>query len=177
MRRSDTYLKLIDLLFELGRSSNNGTSYAHTFANGKYERLSTSTTSTKFYQPLLLSDLELCDICTDAEWRFIRYIIKDLKEYNALWYCDPELKNNSTNKNAIKGLVDKSIMFKTETTNIYLINPRYMRRGDLWAVIVTTADTLRHTPRVGIEHIANRKPVKLFQAGDNTNTTPLLLNN
>lgn len=160
-KHSKTYIELIDLLFKMSGKSAEGNIYSHTMNNGKYERSNVGK-STKVFQPIVISDMSLCDICTDSEWRLVRLIIKDLKEYNALWHCISTIKSNGTYQKAIRGLIDKNILKKTETTNIYLVNPFYIRRGDLWAVITTTANSLVDSPAIGIEHIVNRKPVKTF---------------
>jgi hypothetical protein len=100
-----------------------------------------------------------------TEWHLVGRISSELKEYNALWYCDPKLKKNSSTRKAIQGLIDKGVLFTTETTNIYLVNPIFIRRGDVFSVLATTAELVSESSKVAVEHIVNKKPVKFFDYG------------
>lgn len=93
-------------------------------------------------QEVVIADQELWSKCTSAEWHLIGRISTQLYLNNALWKCAPEMKNNSSVKKAIKGLLLKNILAKTSVTNFYIVNPAIMRRGTDWKVALTTAQRI-----------------------------------
>jgi hypothetical protein len=161
--QKQTYLNLLDLLFRLGKQAIVNPMYANSLTNSTYERTKANVHSHRIPQPLVMSDTSLFGKCTHGEWALIGQISEELKEYNCLWYCSPELKKNTRISTCIKGLIVKDILRKTETTHIYIVNPFYLRRGDLFAVLTTTAATLANASKVGLEHITNKKPVSNFE--------------
>lgn len=127
--------------------------------NGVFERLKTQHTTKRLAQAIVITDTELYKKCTPAGWHLVGLICSQLKEYNALWVCDKEIKKNSTHRRAIKELITNKILIKTETTDIYLVNPLHIRRGEFYTVLSTTARLLEKTLRVLPEHFVNKKPV------------------
>lgn len=121
--------------------------------------LSTLVTPNDFY----MNASELWSKCTAHEWHLIGRIGAELNYLCALWHCDPKIKNNSSNLKAIKSLISKGIIFKTETTDIYLVNPNYIRRGDVATVLYTTAATLQDVKKVQPNHIKTYKAIDSYK--------------
>lgn len=159
---SQTYVALLDLLFKTKGSRH--TLYSIKQEGARFSRVETPQETMTYRQSFFISAAELFEMCSPQEWWLVGKISAELKEYNALWYCDPKLKNNSSNRKALKGLVDKRVLFLTETTHIYLVNPVYIRRGDVFGVLNTTAELISTTSKVEREHIVNKKSVKEFDA-------------
>lgn len=159
---SQTYIALLDLLFKTKGSKHS--LYSIQQEGARFSRVETPQETMTYRQSFFMSAAELWTMCTPAEWYLVGRISAELKEYNALWYCDPKLKNSSNNRKAIKGLVDKKVLFLTETTHIYLVNPVYIRRGDVFGVLNTTAQLLCNAPKVELEHVVHKKAVKEFDA-------------
>jgi len=109
---------------------------------------------------------ELWAQCTPHEWYMIGRIGSELKYQCALWSCTDIVKTNSANRRAIRSLIEKNVLIKTETTNVYLVNPKYIRRGDTISVIYSTAKMLQDVKKVLPGHITSYKTVKEY--------TPLL---
>lgn len=161
VRKSQTYYDLIELMMQLSKQAIVNPVYANELGHNTFTRASTNKNSTRVPQPLVMSDASLFGRCTPAEWYLIGEISTELKEYNALWQYSPITRNDNKRK-AIKGLIAKEVLIKTETIGIYIVNPLYLRRGDLFTVISTTANTLCGSTKVLPEHIANKRPVKTF---------------
>lgn len=157
--KSPTYVNLIDLYFKMSRMMQDSPVYTQSMNGQQYQKTKTGLTSQRIMQPIVMAENQFINDCTDQEWLVIRRIMCELKEYNCLWHCDPALKKNSKNRIALNSLILKGILQKTETTHIYVVNPFYIRRGDLMAVITTTARLLENASKVDTTYITNKKPV------------------
>jgi hypothetical protein len=155
---SRTYVQILDLIFKT-KTINIPISQVN-FDNGRFARISTGKETTSLSQDFYVAAAELWAMCTPHEWYMIGRISSELKSYNALWHCDPEIKKSSANIKVIRGLKDKQILIPTETTDIYLVNPVYIRRGDFSSVLHTTASLLMNEATVQLEHIKNCRPIK-----------------
>ncbi len=166
LNRSQTYTSLIEMILRIRGTQTDMTSVQ--ISNGDFSRESTGQKSTRLDQDFTISALELFPKCTPAQVVLLaKTIIPELKEYNALWYCDPSIKRkNSSIKIAIRGLLEMNVLIKTETMHIYLVNPYYIRRGDFYSVLCTTAAALEHASKVSPQHIANYKPIKNYRVPD-----------
>jgi hypothetical protein len=116
------------------------------------------TTTEDFY----MNASELWAKCTPHEWYMIGRIGAELKYQCALWYCTSTVKRSSSNWKAIRSLIEKGVLIKTETTDIYFVNPRYIRRGDTISVLYATANMLQDVKKVLPEHITSYKTVKEY---------------
>jgi hypothetical protein len=171
---SPTYVSILDLLYKtstiklpVSKSS---------FNNGNYSRESTGHESVTLSQDFYVAAAELWSMCNSSEWHLVGRISSELKSYNSLWKCPSELKkSNGTAKAAISSLIQKNILIKTETTDIYLVNPIYIRRGDFLAVLNTTASLLMNEAKVAEEHIKNCKPIKELDVKNDAFITGKLL--
>lgn len=157
--QSPTYGAILDMLFKLGAIAKYTPVYGNEFNGFRYTRNNTGKMAHRIQQEICIADTSLWSRCTSAEWHLVGHITAELMEYNALWHCSPELKSSSTVKKAIRGLITKGIIAKTETTDIYLVNPLYIRRGDMFAVLATTAKMLMDAPKVATNHIRNKRAV------------------
>ena len=146
--------------------------YRTTITSDSIVRESTGHNTQRYPQSFSVTKQDLIDKCTIYEWYMIGHIEKELKDNNALWHFDEHRRNNSAARKAIKGLVSKGIMSKTETAYIYWINPIYIRRGEVMNVVMTTAQVLSRASAVTLDHIINKKPAKdfLFSSTDKGNT-------
>lgn len=158
-KKSPTYHNLTDLYFKLSQMAKDSSLYSSTIDNSGYRRTKTEHNTSRIRQPLVMADTSFLADCSNQEWLLIKAIMNELKEYNCLWECNKDLKKNSKNRIAISSLIDKNILQKTETTNIYVVNPFYIRRGDLMGVITTTAKLLDNCSKVDATYITNKKPV------------------
>lgn len=155
---SPTYMAILDLLFKT--KGIKMPTFQIVQENGRFTRVSTGIESDRLNQDFYVAASDLWSMCTQGEWHLVGRISTELKSYNALWYCDPELKNNGNLKKSIRGLIEKAIIFKTETPHIYLINPVYIRRGEFFTVLNTTAAALEDTPKVTKDQIVDFAAVK-----------------
>lgn len=162
---SATYVALLDILFKTNAISQKMKS---TFMEGMTFR-SEETENTRLItgEDFYMNASELWAQCTPHEWHLVGRIGAELKYQCALWACPPEFKKKSSaNLRALASLIEKNVLIKTETTNVYLVNPKYIRRGDTISVIYSTAKMLQDVKKVLPEHIKNYKTVKEY--------TPLL---
>jgi hypothetical protein len=161
---SPTYMALLDLLFKT--QTMKMANVQITQNGGRFERVSTSTESDRLQQDFYVAASELWAQCTPHEWHLIGRISSELKKFNALWQCESKLKNNSSIRKSIQGLLKMKVLIKTETTDIYLVNPYFVRRGDFCSVLNTTAECLMNTTKVTTDHIKNCNPVKKLDLGN-----------
>jgi hypothetical protein len=161
-KRSPTYNELVFSIHKLREQAIDNNIYSNTITSSGYERIKTGNVTSRIPQPIVISVHDLHRQSTLYEWDLIGIISDELKEYNCLWYCSPDLKKKNTYRNAIAGLIKRNILTKTETTNIYLVNPLYIRRGDIFGVLSTTANMLEDEVKVGVEHITNKRPIKSY---------------
>ena len=157
---SPTYVRLLDLLFKTRLISR--PLHATAQIGMDFHRASTGIDSLMSTEDFYMNASELWAQCTPHEWYMIGRIGSELKYLCALWHCPPGVKNNSSNKKAIKGLIEKRVLFKTETTDIYLVNPNFIRRGDVATVIYTTASILQHTSKVSPAMVKAYKAVNSY---------------
>lgn len=157
---SPTYVRLLDILFKTETAKTDV--YQVKMDGTVFERSKTGFKSDHLKQDFYISTSDLWAICTPHEWYLVGRISAELKEYNALWHCPVDLKNNSSNRKAISGLLEKRVLIKTETTDIYVVNPFFVRRGDFKTVLATTASMLMDTKKVEIRHIQDKRAVSTF---------------
>ncbi len=155
---SPTYVALLDLLFKTKTIKVPNT--VITQENGRFVRTQLKEESDRISQDFYVAASELWAKCTPHEWYLIGRISSELKKFNALWHCDPVLKGNGALKKSIAGLLRLGVLIKTETHHIYIVNPIYVRRGDFFTVLNTTAELLMDASKVTEEHIIHRKPIK-----------------
>lgn len=112
----------------------------------------------------------MCD--NNNEWILIGRIMKELHLNNCLWYCSPEYKASSgVIPKAIKGLIDKGILFKTPTAHYYIVNPQYIRKGNLILTVITTAQAIHNNGGIDNTLLAPLKQVREFKfKGENSST-------
>ena len=170
-RFSPTYIVIIDLLRRI--RSEKVFNYKIEQNGTIFNRLQTEHQSDRLQQDFYVAAKELYTMCTRAEWYMVGRIASELKSCNALWECSADIKKSSTNWKAIRGLIKSKVLFATETTDIYFVNPIYIRRGDPFVVLNTTADLLMDVSKVTTDHVINKAPVKSL---DLTNDTLLITN-
>jgi len=165
---SPSYVVIMDMLFNTPTIEGNviindinGTSFKRgAVANLKNIRLD---------RDFIIINKELGSMCTPAQWNLVNIIQRELKMYNVLWECKPEIKNNGNYCKAIKGFIEMKVLIKTETTNIYIVNPYYISYGEYFAVLSTTAAMLFRTNRIRPDLITDKQPVKEINLITNEN--------
>ena len=104
----------------------------------------------------------LFSLVARSEWSLIVKIITKLKEYNCLCYIDPEEKaKNSTIKKAIKGLLIKNILNETDTKHFYIVNPYYIRRGNVRDTALYTSEAIYKNKGININILIDLNPQQI----------------
>jgi hypothetical protein len=101
----------------------------------------------------------------NTELKIIIEIISQLKKNNALWHAR-NLKRGGTLERAISTLVKGEVIFKTSIPNIYIVNPFYIRNGDIRTIIVATYLFITNIRRV------ERFTIKALTAPESTTVEP-----
>lgn len=70
-------------------------------------------------------------------------IADNVKMFNLLWQRPATMTNNSQNRKVLKELVATKMLFPTETTGIYLVNPLRIFRGNPITAVEATRELLR----------------------------------
>lgn len=156
--KSDAFVRALILM--QAEQTYQGTVSGSIYENGRYRKVETDLVVTKTSSEIVISSLGLARMVSSSAWRIIGHIVSELKQYNALWECSPELKKSSGVKKAINELLHLEIIYKTETTNIYLVNPKFIRRGNYHAVLAATINMLKDVSKVNSSHVVNKKPVR-----------------
>lgn len=121
-------------------------------------------------QDIVISDVELFDKCTSAEWHLIGRISRALYKCNAIWKWPQELRSNGSIQKAVKGLITKNVLAKTDTTGYYIVNPLVLRRGKDWKVAITTAQAIHNNNGIDEELLNDLRPIENFTFINNNNT-------
>lgn len=166
---SPTYVHLLDLIFKIKTSE--VTTSTQKLEGNKLNIISIGK-SDRVIQEITIANDELWSMCSPTEWYLLGKIGRELKYGNALWQIEPEFKAKSSNRRTIATLVAKNLMIPTETTNIYIINPFYLRKGDLIRVLHGTAEQLINVTKVLPDHI---KSIQRTNATDFTHDQLRLL--
>lgn len=73
----------------------------------------------------------------------LEYIVDEVCMFNLLWRRPDELVLKSQNRKVLKELVEAKLLFPTETTGIYLVNPLKIFRGNPITSVEATRELLR----------------------------------
>lgn len=160
-RLSPSYVALIDLLHRTKATIKTDNAQV-VQQGGVFSLVSTGVKSDRLNQDFYMAASELWSMCSPHEWHLAGRIAAELKPNNVLWYCDPALKVNSSLKRSLRALIKMKVLIPTETLHIYIVNPFYIRRGDFFVVLNTTANLLQDVVKVGKEHIREKQAVKQF---------------
>lgn len=152
---SPTYVNLLDLLFRMKPSK--GKLSAVNQEGAQYSRIRSEVESIYLSQDFFMNASDLFAMCTPHEWYLCGMISSQLKQNNAFWLCPETVKRSSSSKKAIKTLIRLNVLVKTETTDIYLVNPVYIRRGNPFTVLNTTASLIQDARKVTADHIVGTK--------------------
>lgn len=83
-------------------------------------------------------------------------IMMELKKYNMLWHHEG---SDGNTREILAELREKKVIFSTEATGIYLVNPILMWRGDVHSVVEATKKALRGNGKVpSLEIIKDLQP-------------------
>lgn len=154
---SPTYSKLLDFLFQLKVNRVQDTNQV--IDGHKLLVAQCGTVSHRVIQEITIANDELWAMCKPAEWYMLGQIGRELKYGNALW-SSAVMKKRSYNRTIIACLVKKGILIPTETKDIYIVNPMYIRKGDLVKVLYGTSEILMGCTEVSTDHIIPIQAIK-----------------
>lgn len=160
-RLSPSYVALIDLLHRTKATIKSDNTQVIQ-QGGTFAMVETGVKSDRLNQDFYMAASELWSMCKPHEWHLVGRIAAELKPNNVLWYCDPVLKTNSSLKRSLRTLIKMKVLIPTETLHIYIVNPFYIRRGDFFVVLNTTACLLQDVTKVEREHIREKKAIKSY---------------
>jgi hypothetical protein len=136
------------------------------YEDGKLTRTKTGHSSSSFASPFAQLSLDwISGLSSPTALFVIQHLIHDLKLYNLLWYWPTPKK--SSEKLILKELVDKAVIFRTETIGIYLVNPLKLWRGTKFSCVECTKALLREHRVPSIELIRDLKPAAQYQVETN----------
>jgi hypothetical protein len=102
----------------------------------------------------------VAELSNPAALFVMKNIIPNMKKYNLLWYWPTPKKKSE--REAIKELADKKLIFRTETIGIYLVNPVKIWKGDPVTCVEATKDLLRTHRKPSRELIHDIRPGDKF---------------
>lgn len=164
-KRYEAYRLLLEISDQLRNSSYERKIVEERFIQRDFHRNKTGHTSAA------VKDLDWTNIAhdcmqdiSDPTLVFIfKNIIPKVKHFNLLWHWPtPTLKSQ---KNALKELIDKGILFRTETVGIYLVNPIKIWRGNSITCVEATKQLLREKGKPCIELIRDLRPGDVYING------------
>jgi hypothetical protein len=118
--------------------------------------------SHRLMEPIVITHTNIKSMCTRNEWWIVGDIMDEMKEYNALWGANAyRARSSAEYRRSLAGLVRKGILYKTEVPHIYIVNPRYLRRGEPFAVAATTANMLMNR-KPTVDMLMDKDPVREF---------------
>ena len=95
------------------------------------------------------------------ERKIVIDIMSELKQYNPLWYCDYR-KIGGKFERAILSLRKKKILFETGNNEMHIVNPWFIKRGDIKKLIPSIFQLINDSPEI------NRKMIKHLSPPDET---------
>jgi|SRR6187551_9470 len=144
-----------------------GTGYERELISERYidnqlVREKTGYTSSSSKTPFTQFTLDwIPELSNPAALFILRNIMHGLKLYNLLWYWPSARK--SSEKAILKELIDHQVIFRTESTGIYLVNPLKIWRGTKHSAVEATKELLRKHGKPSIELIKDLKPSGQYQ--------------
>lgn len=140
-KTGSAYQLLMDLTDELRRDSFERQIVAERYRKNSLDRTGTghktSTIAVEFFQ---MSN-ELGTLLTPTEIKFVALHLQfELKRYNLLWYFVPRNKRDLA---VLTELRKKGVIYYTETSHIYIVNPTKVWRGTPASAVECTKQLLR----------------------------------
>jgi hypothetical protein len=128
---------LTHFIEELQTSSYQRQVVSENYSLRKYQRTATGMQTITMDLPFTqISTNWIEDMSERAQLFIIRKVIPGVRMYNLLWHYSTPKKTSE--KLAIKELVDKQILFRTEVPGIYLLNPIKVWRGTIFGALEAT---------------------------------------
>lgn len=163
------YTTTLEMLCYLLTHGSKQSSYKESLDAKGYSREETGDTF-KLFQDSVMMIQGLKNGLSAAASKMIDRIGDELHMNNALWYHKPE---NNKEYTVLKELIDKCILVRSEDSNIYLVNPFYIRRGSPQSVLSLTMNILRGTTKPTTDHIRELRysnkveinPIEVLSAG------------
>lgn len=137
--KSKTYLanlKLAELWQRAASASFRGYYSGEDFDSSSYKTGALTGRRTIVPTEFVMVDPSLLNSLSTGERKWAATIMKELKQNNALWYCDYRKKGRI--EVVISALRSRNLLFKTDDVCMHLVNPWLMRRGTVPATIVAT---------------------------------------
>jgi hypothetical protein len=114
-------------------------------------------------QDFVITYHKLFGMCTLPEWGLVGRIANELHQYNAIWFIGKDEKRKSSSlRSAIKGLIKLGVIIKTENPEFYIVNPVYIRRGNPFKVLATTAEEIHREKGLDQSVRGNKRPINKY---------------
>lgn len=82
----------------------------------------------------------------------------EIKYCNNLWAVPPDLYDNKTSYTALRSLVQKHILYATETRRIFIVNPYYIRYGEFYEVLFSTMELCKE--KLTVDKVTRINPIR-----------------
>ena len=108
-------------------------------------------------QKLVHCSRKIYDLLHESELKVFTTICNDLRHNNALWVYDP-VSAKKEDTTAIESLVKKKILFPTENSSFFIVNPLAIRRGRISSVIAATSEIIGKNIGLNTKMIKKLRP-------------------
>lgn len=159
--KSPTYYLMLESYLKAVAKGSLQVSHKESADSTSYEQIETIETF-KIFQDISIIAQKFMDDLETAELKMVMKIVNDLKMNNALWYHKPK---DSRDYKTIASLVKRDLLIKTEDSNIFVVNPEFIRRGTIASVLAQTMKHLSTMSKVDISliHDLRYKKIEVIQ--------------
>lgn len=139
-KKNSVYYQLLDIAFKLSEASKVLPTSQDNVMGHTYER-SEGPDETVLLNAVAIVDVSIfTHLPAGAVKLLVTRIIPELKRNNVFWHCDSS--SNSKLRAALAALKRADILYSTETTNYYIVNPFKLRRGKPMSTIMASLSAL-----------------------------------
>ncbi len=141
-KRPDLYKQLLELLYIM-QASGERVQTSSDNIDGVVFNKQTTGEDFRINQAIVIVDPNLWDGLSTAATKLVIQIQQEMKMNNVFWTCTDASKRNV--RVALSELKQKGIIFLTEKTGVFIINPLKIRRGKPLSCIIASLNSLHHT--------------------------------
>lgn len=132
-----------------------------TFTGTMYSKKSSSERKGYIKTEFVVVHPQLLQMLKSNEQKMVIQIMAEMKINNALWSYNAA--KNSRYERTISSLKKREIIFETDMSFIFIINPWWIRKGDIRTVIVATAQYIEQKKELSPKMITSLKTPDLVQ--------------
>lgn len=125
-RKLSLYHQLLDLAYTLSSAVTKGKVYTDATNGTIYSHNSTEAEDYYLKQAVAIIDLNVFDNLSAHAGKLLRSIIKEMKMNNVFWLAGETTANT---RRSIAELLKAEILYTTEQSGLYIVNPFKIRRG------------------------------------------------